>query len=111
MSDASATADPIYLIMAGVRRSVAARELGLTTFRAVVDVGGALGPVFEVPLASLYSTKDRISRSAENDRYLKVERAIADPLVRPLVPELIVTRLSEKRIKYFTALKDVVLEP
>jgi hypothetical protein len=101
----------LFLIVAGVRRAVAAREVGLTTFPALIAAGPRKGQIIDVLLDELYATKDRVSRSAQNWRYDDIERAVADPLVRPKVPELEISPVSAKRAARFTKLTDVVLEP
>src|SRR5688500_5160272 len=93
---------PLFLIMAGVRRAVAAREAGLTEFPAKVVVGGYAGPIFEVPLDSLYSPKDRVSRS--DPRYQRLEQAMIDPVQKPGIPEMELVPLRATRAKYFTRL-------
>ena len=104
-------ADPIYLIAAGVRRAVAARELGLSALPAVVIASdGTTGSVFDVPLEGLYSPKDRISRSGQGGRYDVVEKAMADPAIRPNILPLELAALRPNRAKYFTHLPDVVLD-
>ena len=102
--------DQPYLILAGVRRAVAARELGWSSIRAVVTAGASAGTVIDVPLVDLYSPKDRVSRSWQRGRYADIEAAMADPNTRDAVPDIEVVALRPERTKYRTRLLDVTLE-
>ncbi len=103
--------DSLYLIGEGVRRAVAARELGLIVFPAVVlDRDGHFGPQFDVPLVQLYSSKATIVRVDGNQRYLRVERAMVDPVLRAILPAIELRIISPRQAKYLIRLMDVVLE-
>lgn len=103
-------ADPAYLIMAGVRRAVAARELGLATIPATITAGPDKGMELDIPLDELYSPKERISRSDQIGRYNAVEQATADPAIRLKIPRIEIVPLRPNRLKYYTRLQDVALD-
>jgi hypothetical protein len=97
--------------MAGVRRAVAVRELGGRIIPARLQAGGNRGPVFYVRLNELYSSKDRVSRSAQNGRYAGIERWLSTPAGRLKMRPLVVEALTAKQAAAFTPLMAVVLEP
>ena len=103
--------DPVYQIVEGVRRSVAAREVGLSTIAAAIQAAdGKLGPEFDVSLEALYSSKASVPRLDSSQRYLRIERAMADPLQRVKVPAIVVSVLPSRLTNLFTPSTDVVLE-
>ena len=76
--------------MSGVRRAVAAREAGLTSFRAVVvdNKGNTVAAEREVLLALMVSPKPLVERLDRYGRYAKIERGMADPVTRSAIPAL-----------------------
>jgi hypothetical protein len=65
---------PNYYISAGVRRALAARELGRPDIQARVIEPGVSDRLVRLPLASLHSPKPTVARDW---RYLRVLRAMA----------------------------------
>jgi hypothetical protein len=102
----------VYLIVEGVRRAVAARRAGLTTFPAVVLApDGTHGPRFDVLIDELYSTKAKVARTGDRGRYARVEAGMADPGDRVNIPEIVVRVVGSQLARYFVRLEDVLLEP
>ena len=52
----------LYKIMSGVHRSVAAREAGLNAILAQIEEDGSVVGVRVLPLTTLFTTKESISR-------------------------------------------------
>jgi len=95
----------------GVRRSVAAREVGLATIAALMQTpDGTMVPVFNVQLDVLFSTKVSVSRLETNHRYLQKELAMANPVDRSNLPAIVIRAVSTRLARLLTPLKDVVLE-
>jgi len=107
----SAMSDQRYLIMAGVRRSVCAREAGLNSIRAVVlGLAGRFLQELFLSLDCLFSPKGSIERSDVQGRYLKIESAMLDDQLRTSIPSIEVRPIGEKTSKRWTRLFDVIPE-
>ncbi|HET6576210.1 MAG TPA: hypothetical protein VFG68_21595 [Fimbriiglobus sp.] len=91
-----------------MRRGVAARELGLRHILARLIEDGNLIARLVIPLDSLYSRKDWVSRS--DYRYQRLVALLATPAGRARMPEIEVERLPSGRVRLFTRLLDVRLE-
>lgn len=102
---------PLYRILAGVHRCVAAHAAGLVEVRAQVDRGGALGPVELVSLADLYSPKPAIGRWDRGRDFAVLIGIMADPVLRDALAPVVVSIASPRAVKYLTPLAAVVVHP
>ena len=102
-------AEPQYYIYEGVRRSVAARELGLPVINAVLVREGYPDTPLFVPLGRLHSSKPAISRS--HKRYLDVHHALSTIAGRSTIDPIIIQPLGARAQSGSTPLHDVLLEP
>jgi hypothetical protein len=103
---------PVYKVMGGVHRCVAARLAGLTEIRAQIDdADGNLGPVVPIPLSELYSPKAEIGRWDRGRDLYDLVRLFADPATRETVPAVELLEVSDWLAKYLTRVADVVVKP
>ena len=98
-----------YYIENGVRRSVAAREAGLTTIMATLHEPGKPPTVVQVALDELHSPKKSISQS--DPRFVRALQGMASPVGRMKMPSIDVQRLGEKGQAATVPLTQVVLDP
>lgn len=97
-----------FVILDGVRRAKANFELGRKTVSAQISVDDVLGPAIDIPVESLYSTKDVIEASGSGfSRWRQMFRAVeagSFPTGDPIPP--IVVRRGSNGIH----IKDVTIE-
>ena len=98
-----------YYIEGGVRRAVAARELGLLTISATLHEDGMPSIPVTINISDLFSPKASISRS--DARYVKVLRGMSSPQTRALVPAIDVQPLSVPNQTSSVPLSQVTLDP
>ena len=98
-----------YYIEAGVRRAVAARELGLPTISAILHEDGKPSTPVTVNISDLFSPKASISRS--DARYVKVLGGMSSPRTRALVPAIDIQPLSVPKQTSSVPLSQVTLDP
>ena len=84
-------ADPQYYISEGVRRSVAARELGMSHIRAKLEAQGSPDRTFMVPLKALHAPRDVVI--ASDLRYRNVYRGLS--VAPDRVPVIHIAPLAE----------------
>ena len=84
--------DPRYYIREGVRRSVAARELGLRFLHAVLEIEGQPDQAIEVSPDRLHSPKGEVSLS--DPRYRNVLRGLSTEHGRMRMPPIAVQPLG-----------------
>ena len=81
-----------YFIVEGVRRAIAAREVGLSTLRATLEVPGRPDLDFNAPLSSLYAGRAATPRT--DVRYLRPFYGLQDPAERAKAPRIVVVPLA-----------------
>ena len=98
-----------FYIVEGVRRAVAARELGLPTLPATLERPGHPDHDFDVPLDRLHAGRDSPPRM--EPRFLRVDYGLQDPAQRPSLPRIILVPLANASGGYTVPLQSVRLTP
>jgi len=103
--------EPIYKILAGVHRCVAARLAGLTEIKACIDDGGNLGPEVLIRLDAIVSVKSEIGRFDRNRDFHELLRIMANDVERERLEAIELMQISERHAKYFIRVADVRVNP
>jgi hypothetical protein len=98
--------NPQYLIKAGVRRCVAAREAGLKDIPAIVIELGKPDVFVRIPLNQLYSSKAEILRDYRYIRYTEYPTLV----LKTEPPPIHVEPLRRRAQKTSTPLSQVILK-
>src|SRR5260221_9393058 len=98
-----------YYIAEGVRRSAAAREVGIKVIRAILHESGQPDRIVYVSPDQLHSPKGSIS--ASDPRYQRAARGMATPVGRNAMPPLEIEPLGCAGQTGSVPLKDVRLDP
>ncbi len=101
--------EPRYYLRQGVRRLVAAREVGLHAIPAKLIEAGRADVPLNVPLDALYA--NRPSTLAPDPRYLRAFYGFQDPAQRPGIPPILITPLADAPTRALTPLPAVRLIP
>ncbi len=101
--------DAHYYFREGVRRAVAARELGLEFLQAVLEIEGQPDRKIDVPLDRLHSPKGETS--ASDPRYRNVLQGLSTESGRMRMPAIAVAPLGTRRQSGSIPLSEVRLEP
>lgn len=101
--------EPQYYLAAGVRRAVAARELGWESISVKIKKSGAPDVFTDVPLSSLHSPKQSVS--VADLRYLSVFHGLSRPGERAKMIRVGVELLGSPGQTRSFPLSSVKLEP
>ncbi|MBX9581332.1 MAG: hypothetical protein K2X87_13565 [Gemmataceae bacterium] len=105
-----AAPEPVYRIVSGVHRGVAAREAGLTGILAeVMDDEGVVLRRELVPLSRLYSPKPGIDRWDRGRDFAVLVGLMGTVAGRAAVEAITVSPLAPRYLPYLTPLLDVVV--
>lgn len=100
---------PLYKILEGVHRCVAAHLAGQATITARVDVKGSLGPPVPVPLDDIYSPKPVIDRWDHDKDFHVLLNLMADDEGRASIPAVELVAIPRRVAKYLTPVARVTV--
>jgi hypothetical protein len=98
-----------YFIENGVRRAVAARELGLPTIRATLHEDGKSDTAVIINIGDLFSPKTTTSRF--HARFVSVLQGMSSPQTRTRIPRIEVQPLGMPGQMASVPLAQVKLDP